>query len=107
MNKKQKKWVGTGEAAKMLMMSKHTFRCMFYGTGSVYGIVPEKAMDGFHLRWPKDQIIRASIQQQADCPVMLRALEGVAQWFAEQEVDTDDERIERMYHVIQAFEGKY
>jgi len=104
---KQREWVGTGEAARLLMMNKNALRATLYGTGAVCGIVPEKDEDGFHLKWPRLELIRASIQRQADCAVMLRTLEGVADWLAEQRIQTEDERVEMLYHVIQELEGRY
>jgi len=104
---KAREWVGTGEAARILMMNKNVLRATLYGTGAVCGIVPEKDEDGFHLKWPRIPLIKASIQSQADCAVMLRALEGVAEWLGEQRIQSDDGRIELMYHVLQELEGKY
>ena len=104
---KPSEWVTTGEAARILMMSKNVLRATYYGTGSVCGLVPEKDCNGWHLKWPRIPLVKASIQRQADCAVMLRALEGVAEWMGEQRIHTDDGRIELMYHVLQELEGKY
>ena len=104
---KPREWVGTGDAAKILMMNKNVLRSTYYGTGAVCGIIPEKDEDGFHLKWPRIPLIKASIQRQADCSVMLRALEGVAEWLGEQRIQTEDPRIEFAYEVLQELEGKY
>jgi len=61
----------------------------------------------WHLKWDKFEVIKASIRRQADCTVMLRALEGVTDWLGEQRIQTDDPRIEFAYEVLQELEGKY
>jgi len=104
---KPREWVGTGEASRILMMNKNVLRATYYGTGAVCGIVPEKDEDGFHLKWPRLELVKVSIRRQADCSVMLRALEGVAEWLGEQRIETDDPRIEFAYEVLQELEGKY
>ena len=104
---KPSEWVSTGEAARILMMSKNVLRATYYGTGSVCGLVPEKDANGWHLKWNKLEVIKASIRRQADCTVMLRALEGVVDWLGEQRIVTNDERIEFAYQIIQELEGKY
>jgi hypothetical protein len=52
-------------------------------------------------------LIKASIKRQADCTVMLRALEGVAEWLGEQRIQTEDPRIEMLYQVLIELEGRY
>jgi hypothetical protein len=104
---KPREWVGTGEAAKILMMNKNVLRSTYYGMGAVCGLVPEKDPNGWHLKWNRVEVIKASIRRQADCTVMLRALEGVAEWLGEQRIQTEDSRVELMYHVLQELEGKY
>jgi hypothetical protein len=104
---KPRDWISTGEAAKILMMSKNVLRATYYGKGAVCGLVPEKDANGWHLKWDKFEVIKASIRRQADCTVMLRALEGVTDWLGEQRIQTDDPRIEFAYEVLQELEGKY
>jgi hypothetical protein len=99
--------VGTCEAAKILMMSVGVLRTTYYKNKHVCGIVPEKDRTKYHLKWPKDELIKASIRRQADCTVMLRVLEGVAEWLGEQRIQTEDPRIEMLYHVLIELEGKY
>jgi hypothetical protein len=89
------------------MMSKNVLRATYYGKGAVCGLVPEKDANGWHLKWDKFEVIKASIRRQADCTVMLRALEGVTDWLGEQRIETDDPRIEFAYEVLQELEGKY
>ena len=104
---KPRDWISTGEAAKILMMSKNVLRATYYGKGAVCGLVPEKDANGWHLKWDKFEVIKASSRRQADCTVMLRALEGVTDWLGEQRIETDDPRIEFAYEVLQELEGKY
>jgi len=104
---KRSEWIPTGEAAKILMMNKNVLRATYYGMGSVCGLVPEKDANGWHLKWNRVEVVKASIRRQADCTVMLRTLEGVAEWMGEQRIQTEDSRIELMYHVLQELEGKY
>ena len=104
---KPRDWISTGEAAKILMMSKNVLRATYYGKGAVCGLVPKKDANGWHLKWDKFEVIKASIRRQADCTVMLRALEGVTDWLGEQRIQTDDPRIEFAYEVLQELEGKY
>jgi hypothetical protein len=104
---KRSEWIPTGEAAKILMMNKNVLRATYYGMGAVCGLVPEKDPNGWHLKWNRVEVIKASIRRQADCTVMLRALEGVAEWLGEQRIQTEDSRVELMYHVLQELEGKY
>jgi hypothetical protein len=58
--------VGTCEAAKILMMSVGVLRTTYYKNKHVCGIVPEKDRTKYHLKWPKDELIKASIRRQAE-----------------------------------------
>jgi hypothetical protein len=102
---KSAKWIGTGEAARILMMNKNVLRATYYHKGVVCGLKPEK-IDGV-LRWNRPNVIKVSIQRQADCVAMMRTLEGIAEWLGQERIDTDDERVEMVYEILKELGGRY
>jgi hypothetical protein len=98
--------IGTGRACEILGIKRSTIECHRNFHGHFYGVEPFRSANG-RLRWPREEVIKLALKRQGHTESLFKALSGIAEWFGEQRIFSDDERVEIMYLTLQALEEGY